>query len=373
MKPAHVPTGPLPNSVALVHDYLLILRGAERAFHAIAECWPSAPISTLLYDEAATERRFSDHPIKVSQLRHLRVGQGSFRVLLPLFPAAAQRLDVADAKLVISSSSAFAHGVTPAADAVHVCYCYTPFRYAWHERERALSEFPPLLRPAGARLLSSIRRWDVRASERVSHYIAISRLAQERIAECYEREASVIHPPVDVERFELGEPEDWFLVVGEMVRHKNVDVALEAAARTGSPLKVVGTGPDLPQLRRQYADRAEFLGRVSDSELSKLYSRAKAVIQPSVEEFGIVAVEAQAAGRPVLAAGAGGALETVVPGRTGVLTPPRHVGALAEAMREIDALSFDPKAIQAQASRFSRSTFQRKLVEEVERVVASRR
>lgn len=357
--------------VALVHDYLLVLRGAERAFHAIAECWPGAPISTLLYDEAATEGRFADHPVKPSPLQRLPVRQGSFRSLLPLFPAAAARLDVDGAELVVSSSSAFAHGVTPTAGAVHVCYCYTPFRYAWHERDRALAEFPPPLRRAGGHMLAAIRRWDVRASRGVSHYIAISRLAQERIWNCYGREASIVHPPVDIGRFERAEPEDWFLVVGEVVRHKNVEVALEAAARTGSPLKVVGAGPELPQLRRRYAGRAEFLGRVSDGELARLYPRARAVVQPSVEEFGIVAVEAQAAGRPVLAASGGGALETVVEGRTGLFTRPGDVDQLAEAMSDVDAYAFDPDTIQAQASRFSRHEFQRKFVGEVERVISS--
>jgi len=358
-------------TVALVHDYLLVLRGAERAFHAIGECWPSAPISTLLYDAAATEGRFAGHPIKTSPLQHVPVRQRHFRALLPLFPLAAQRLDLDGADVVISSSSAFAHGVTPAPGTAHVCYCYTPFRYAWHERDRAIAEFPAPLRPAGSRLLDAIRRWDVRASRRVSDYIAISKLAQERIWEFYGREASIVHPPVDVERFEPGEPEDWFLVVGEVVRHKNVDVALEAAARAGARLKVVGVGPDLPQLQRSYGGRADFLGRVSDAELAQLYPRARAVVQPSVEEFGIVAVEAQAAGRPVLAAAGGGALETVVEGRTGLFTRPRDVNHLAEAMSEVDAYAFDPAKILAQAARFSRDAFQKRFVGEVARIVST--
>jgi hypothetical protein len=187
--------------IALVHDYLLVLRGAERTFDAMARCWPDAPVHTLLYDAEATEGRFAGRDVRPSYLQHLRVRQDGFRRLLPLFPVAATHLDLSEADVVVSSSSAFAHGVRPRPDATHVCYCHSPFRYVWHERRRAADEFPAVLRTTGQVVLDRLRDWDVAASRRVSHYIANSKLTQDRIARYYGRESTVIHPQVVVERF----------------------------------------------------------------------------------------------------------------------------------------------------------------------------
>jgi glycosyltransferase involved in cell wall biosynthesis len=363
-----VPTG----DVALVHDYLLVMRGAERTFRDVAACWPGAPIHTLLYDAAAVGDHFAGHRVRASALQRLGLGQDRFRALLPLFPVAVERLRVGDARVVVSSSSAFAHGIHPPEGSVHVCYCHSPFRYVWHERERAVEEFPPAARRAGVRLLDRLRRWDLAASERVTQYIANSRLTARRIGEAYGREAAVVHPPVGVHRFAPSseEPEPWFLLVGELVRHKRPEVALEAAARAGVPMKVVGGGPELAALSRRFASTAEFLGRVGDEELAALYPRASALVVPAVEEFGITAVEAQAAGRPVIAAAAGGALETVVDGETGVLVPPGDVDSLARGLRDTDWLAFDPSAIRAHALQFSTEAFRARLVQAVERAAS---
>jgi glycosyltransferase involved in cell wall biosynthesis len=356
-------------SVGLVHDYLLVMRGAERSFAAIAASWPEAPIYTLLYDERETNFAFHDRIIRTSYLQRLGVRQAGFRRLLPLFPAAAERLPVAGHDVVISSSSAFAHGVRPRKDAVHVCYCYTPFRYAWHESERALSEMPRLLRPAVRRILKRIRSWDAEASKRVTRYVAISELARERIRRSYGQDSSIIHPPVEVHRFAPGTPEDFFLVVTELVSHKRVELALAAAEEVGQPIKVVGAGPELPRLRQRYGATAEFLGRVSDTQLSGLYARARALIVPNVEEFGIAAVEAQAAGRPVVAAGAGGALETVIDGETGVLVRSGDVKELVRALRETRFDDFDPETLVRHAHGFSVESFKRRFRAEVEAAV----
>lgn len=360
----------MAGSVALVHDYLLVMRGAERTFAAIASCFPGAPIYTLLHDPAVTERWFGDRELHVSRLQRFGVRQSGFRFLLPLFPRAVETLPLQDFELVVSSSSAFAHGVRPGAGATHVCYCHSPFRYAWQERDRALEEAPLPLRGVVGRTLERIRRWDRSASSRVTHYIANSELSRQRIREFYGREATVIHPPVDVERARRGSPEDFFLVVSELVRHKRVELALEAARLAGRPIKVVGEGPDLRRLRSRYRSSAEFLGRVSDAELAELYPRARALVVPNVEEFGIAAVEAQAAGRPVVAADAGGVRETVARGETGVLVAPGELEALADALRSTDFDSFDPDAISRHASRFSTAEFKRRLTAEVERVAS---
>ncbi len=357
-----------PGPVGLVHDYLLLLRGAERTFLEMASCWPQAPVYTLLYDEHGTQHAFAGRVRGTSYLQRLPVSQRSFRALLPMFPRAAEHLPLAEHRVIVSSSSAFAHGVRPGAEAVHVNYCHTPFRYVWHERERALKEFPGPLRPTGEKLLGRIRAWDRRAAERVDHFIANSELTRQRIAEVWDRDAVVVHPPVNTDRFSTGVAEDFFLVVGELIPHKCVDAALEAARRAGQPVKVVGEGPSLESLRIRFGEQAEFLGRVGDTQLSELMSRARALIVPNVEEFGIAAVEAQAAGRPVLAPDAGGTRETVIDGVTGVLYPAGNCDALAEAMRHVDFDRFDPQVIRRHAVGFRPEVFRSRLMTEVARV-----
>jgi glycosyltransferase involved in cell wall biosynthesis len=363
---------PPARNVGLAHDYLLVMRGAERTFAAMADTWPSADIYTSLYCREGTRGSFDGRRIRVSGLQRLGLRQRGFRCLLPLFPRAFESLHVEDCDLVVSSSSAFAHGLRPRHDATHVCYCHTPFRYAWHERSTALAEAPFGTRTLLSHQLDRIQRWDRIASERVTHYIANSRQTQERIEQFYGRESVVIHPPVDVNKFAPGEPLDYFLLVTELVAHKRVDVALEAARIAGAPIKVVGTGPETARLRARFPE-VDFLGRVSDHELAGLYAGARAFLVPGVEEFGIAAVEAQAAGRPVVAVGAGGVLETVVDGETGVLLPGGGVDEFAEAIREIDFDRFRGEAIARHADRFSTSRFQRQLRTEVRRILRRRR
>lgn len=360
-------------NIGLTHDYLLVLRGAERTFAAMADEWPDAPVYTLLYDETATERRFAAHPVHTSPLQNTRVRQRGFRRLLPLFPWAIRRLPTQGHDVVLSSSSAFALGVQAREDGVHVCYCHSPFRYAWHERDRGLAEMRRPMRPVLRAAMNAIRRSDLNAAGRVTDFIANSAITRDRIAEFYERESTIIHPPVDVKRFTPGEPEDYFLVVGELVAHKRVDVALEAAKRAGKKVRVVGSGPEYQRLLVTYGDTAEFMRRLSDEELARLYAGAQAIIVANVEEFGIAAVEAQAAGRPVLGIDGGGLQETVVQGVTGVRVASRSAKALAEAMRDVDFTRFDSAAIRQHAEQFSVETFRRRMREHVESVYASKR
>jgi glycosyltransferase involved in cell wall biosynthesis len=358
-------------SVALVHDYLLVMRGAERTFSVIGSLWPDAPIHTLLYDESGTNGYFDERRVHASSLRHLGARQANFRRLLPFFPRAAQSLRLGGHDLVVSSSSAFAHGVRTDPGAVHICYCHTPFRYAWHDYARTVRRARWYVRPFLSHTLQRIREWDVEASTRVTHYIANSKLTHERIGDFWGREASIIHPPVDVDRFHTAEPEDYFLVVAELTGHKRVEVALEAAVRAGRPIKVVGSGPDLRRLERSYGSTVQFLGRVPERVLRDLYARSRALVVPNVEEFGLAAVEAQASGRPVLGATVGGTCETVIDGETGVLVTPENVGALAEAMSQVDFDSFSPQRIQAHAARFSVRCFKERFAAEVARLTGA--
>jgi glycosyltransferase involved in cell wall biosynthesis len=349
--------------IVLAHDYLLVMRGAERTFAAIAQRYPAAPIFTLLYDEQGTDGRFAGRRITTSPMQRLGIRQSSFRRLLPLYPSAIERLRLPPCELLISSSSAFAHGVTVPAGAVHLCYCYTPFRYAWYEEARALEETPALLRALLRSQLRRIRRWDLAASRRVDGYLAISELSRERIKRYYGRDAAIVHPPVETERFSPGEPGEKLLLVSELVRHKRIAVALEAARRAHAPIRIAGTGPDMEMLRAAYPE-AEFLGRVEDDELASLYSQARALLVPSMEEFGITAVEAQAAGRPVIAAAAGGALETVIDGVTGRLVALDDVDAFADAIEQIDSLGLDPARAVENSRRFSVAVFQQRIADE---------
>jgi len=349
---------PADDGVLLVHDYLLVMRGAERTFEAMTECFPGAELATLLYDPVATHGRFRGRRIRTSFLQPVAAKQGRHRRFLPLLPLAAQRLPVDHARLIISSSSAFAHGVRPAPDAVHVCYCHSPFRYVWHERDRAERALPAVARPAIHAAFTAVRRWDQNAARRVTTFVANSELTRRRIKEFYDRDAVVVHPPVDVQRFIADpDPRDYFLTVGEVTRHKNTEVALVAAERAGVKLKVVGDGPDLARIQRRFTRHAEFLGRVDDQRLIELYAGCRALVVPAIEEFGITMVEAHAAGRPVLAAARGGALEIVSDGVTGRLVAPGSVEAFTQSLRGIDWESFDPATLRASAARFSREQF----------------
>jgi glycosyltransferase involved in cell wall biosynthesis len=354
--------------ISLVHDYLLVMRGAERTFAAMADLYAEAPIFTLLYDPERAGERFAGRQIVTSPMQWLGVRQSSFRHLLPLYPLAAERLRLPACDVVLSSSSAFAHEVRAPSGAVHVCYCHTPFRYAWSERRRALAEAAPVLRPALRLGLRWIRGRDVAGSSRLDAYIANSQITRERIRSFYGRDAPVVHPPVETERFSPGTPGEKLLVVSELVRHKRVHVALEAARRAGVPIQVVGSGPDHEALVAAYPE-AEFLGRVPDERLVELYAGARAVVVPSMEEFGITAVEAQAAGRPVIAAAAGGALETVLDGKTGRLVALDDVTSFTAAITGIDELDFYPEEAVRNAQRFSVASFQARLAAELDRVV----
>lgn len=349
----------------LAHDYLLVMRGAERTFAAMADIWPRAPIATLLYDPEGTRGRFAGHAVRSSPLQRLGLRQGSFRAALPLFQSAVRRIDLSGHDHVVSSSSAFAHGVSVPEGATHVCYCHAPFRYAWHEHSLALAELPAPLRPALSVLLRRHRAFDRRAAARVDRYVANGRITQERIRRYWGRDALIVHPPVDVDRFAIGEPGEHVLFVGELVRHKRPELAIEAAAAAGRPITLVGSGPELESLRARHSGNATFLGRVGDERLALLYAEAAALVVPAVEEFGIAAVECQAAGRPVVAIDAGGARETVVPGETGLLVENGDAGALARALAS-DLTGFDPRAIRRHAQRFNAARFRAELLEIVE-------
>jgi glycosyltransferase involved in cell wall biosynthesis len=359
--------------VALVHDFLLDLRGAERVFLAMCELWPDADIFTAVYDPDGTEGRFEGRTVHTSFLQRLRPTARTFRALLPLYPAAVESFDLSDYDLVVSSSSAWAHAVICDADTVHVCYCYNPFRYAWNDRDRTLAErSDPISRAALRHLFRRWRQWDWIAAQRVDRYLAISPTTQRRIHAYWGRDSTVVYPPVDTQRFAPGEPGDSYLVLSELMRHKRIDLAVEAFNKLGLPLTVAGDGPDARRLRRMAGPNIRFVGRVSDEDAAQLFASCRALVLPSVEEFGIVPVEAQAAGRPVLAVQAGGACETVVDGVTGRFWS-GGADALAAAVADFDPDSIDPADCIRNAERFGRAVFAETLPREVEAAFADAR
>jgi glycosyltransferase involved in cell wall biosynthesis len=356
--------------VALVHDFLVSLRGADRVFLQMCELWPEADIFTPVYDEDGTEGRFAHRNIHTSFLQKLRPSRRTFRALLPLYPAAVESFDLAGYSLVVSSSSAWAHAVLCDERAVHVSYCHNPFRYAWNERHRALAErADPLTRAVLRGFFRRWREWDWIAAQRVDRYVTNSETTRARIRSYFGRDSRIVHPPVEIGRFAPALAGDYYLVLSELVSHKRIDTAVEAFGRLRLPLVIAGDGPDLRRLRRQAGPTVRFVGRVSDEEAARLLAGCRALLQTGVEEFGISAVEAQAAGRPVIARHGGGALETVIDGVTGCFWSggPEE---LAEAVLGFDVAAVDSRACVENSRRFEPGIFRRALAAEVDAAVS---
>ena len=355
--------------MALVHDFLLDLRGAERVFLALCELYPDAPIYTPVYDEAGTEGRFAHRDIRTSFLQRLKPTSRTFRALLPFYPSAIESFDLSGYELIVSSSSAWAHAVVHDESAVHVSYCHNPFRYVWNDRDATLAQRDPLTRAALRALFRRWRQWDWIAAQRVDRYVTNSRTTQARIRAYFGRESAVVHPPVETSRFAPREVDDHYLVLSELMPHKRIDFAVEAFNRLRRPLIVAGDGPDMRRLRRLAGPTVSFAGRVPDDEAARLLGACRALVVTAAEEFGIAAVEAQAAGRPAIAPSRGGALETVRDGVTGRLWD-GGVDELVVAIEGFDDAAVDPAACVDNARRFDASVFRASFPREVERALA---
>src|SRR5215213_5750515 len=357
--------------VALVHDFLLDLRGAERVFAAICDAWPEADVFTAVYDEKGTEGRFAHRRPRTSFLQRVRPTARTFRPLLPLYPHAIESFDLRGYELVVSSSSAWAHGVLVDPGAVHVCYCHNPFRYAWSEREATLAARNPLTRPALRALLSRWRQWDWIAAQRVDAYVANSAVTAARIRRYFGRESTVLHPPVELSRFWPGPVGEHYLTLAELMPHKRIDVAIRAFNALKRPLVVVGDGPEYRRLKRLAGPTVRLTGRLADGEVADLLRSAQALVVTAEEEFGIAAVESLASGRPVIALRSGGVLETVTAGVTGVFYEDADDSrALAATVAGFDPAAVDPQACVRSAHRFGVERFQERLRAIVDEAVA---
>ncbi len=347
--------------VAIVHEWLTIPGGSEQVVLELLEMFPSAELFTSIYDPAPWPAAITERPVHVSALNRLPGASRHYPKLLPLMDRAFRSFDLSRFDLVLSSNHACAKNVRTPATALHVCYCHTPMRYAWEEGFLDGEDVGRLTRLALPRMLRRLRRQDLAGAASPDLFVANSGHVAERIARYYGRSAEVVHPPVDVERFLALEHDsgDFYLVFGRVVPYKRVDLAVAACARLERPLKVAGDGRGLAGVRAeaQGSPQIEFVGRVSDGERDELLTHARALLFPGEEDFGIVPVEAQAAGVPVIAYGVGGATESVLDGSTGVLFAAQDASSLADAIERFELLELDQGQLRANAARFGRERF----------------
>ena len=351
--------------LAIVCSWLNQYGGAERVLEVVHDMYPQAPIYTSIYRPQALPERYRSWDIRPSFLNRLPLIRRFHQVYLPFYPLGFESLDLRGYDVVFSLTSAFGHGVITPAETRHVCYCLTPARFLWNYHSYIEREgLGRLARLGLAPFLKSLRQWDRLAADRVDDFIAISRTVQRRIAKYYRREARIIYPPVDTARFAIErEPEDYFLVVSRLVPYKRIDLAVLAFNELGLPLRIIGEGRDRAALQAIAKRNVQFLGYLPDEVVREQMARCRAFIFPGEEDFGITPLEAMAAGRPVIAYGAGGALDTIEEGVSGLFFREPTPEALVEAVRRLDAQRFAPQTLRQHARRFDVARFRRELGE----------
>lgn len=360
--------------LALVHDWLTSRGGAEKTLEAVLGLFPRSPVYTLFYQRKLfADSPVAQHPVVTSFLDRLPGARRSYRSFLPLMPLAVEQFDLSGHDIVLSISDAVSHGVIVRPDQLHIDYILTPMRYVWalHGEYLGSRALRSPIRSTGFRLLSHyLRLWDVAAAQRVDHFVAISDWVARRVWRTYRRQAEVIYPPVEVERFRPRSPrEDYYVTVSRLVPYKRISMLVEAFNRLDRPLLVVGDGPERRSLAAQAGPNVRFLGWVSDEKLADLLGRARAFVFAAEEEFGIAPVEAQASGCPVIAFGRGGLRETVVDGETGLFFQNANADSLIAAVRAFESrrAAFGVDRIRENAMRFSRARFEDQFRQMVER------
>lgn len=367
--------------IALIHDWLTGFRGGEQVLLALCRLYPEATLFTLVHRRGSQPEEIEQMEIRTSFAQKLPLARRYYRQYLPLLPAAAERFDLRGFDLVISSSHCVAKGVLPPAGTPHICYCHTPMRYVWdmYQDYFGPSRLGFISRLFIPHITSYLRLWDRLSSDRVDHFVANSDNVALRISRRYRRDATVIHPPVDVETFapspgstaaDREEGDGYYLLVSALSPYKHVELAIEAFNRSGDELRIVGFGPEQRRLRRLAGPGIRFLGTLPQDQLVEQYRRCRAFIYPAEEDFGLALVEAQACGRPVVAYGRGGALESVVDGTTGVLFPDQTAEALSAAVDRLKGLQLNTGEIRDNALRFSHRSFERKMARFVDDCLA---
>ena len=349
--------------LALLHDWLNQLGGAEDVLETLVEMFPAAPIYTSIYWREKMPMQYRQWDIHTSFMDRLPLIHRYHQPYLFFYPFAFQSFDLTGHDLILSNKSCFCHGIRRPKGAIHICYCLTPTRYVWGfddyaAREGMGSASRQILRPA----LQLLKQWDKAAAQKVDHFIAISSAVRQRIARFYSRDSVIIYPPVNTDRYQIaGSVGDYFLCLGRLVPYKRVDLAVQACTALNLPLVVAGDGRDRARLERMAGPTVKFLGRVPDADVPDLMARAKAFLFPGLEDFGIAPVQAMAAGRPVIAFAGGGALDTVIEGTTGRLFHEQSLQSLVSVLKSFDSSRFDPSTLRAHALKFDKSVFVQQL------------
>lgn len=347
--------------LALVHDWLNQIGGAEDVLDVLVNRYPDSPIFTSIFASDIMPDHYQDWDIRTLWMDKLPAIHDHHQPYLPFYPIAWGGLDLSDHDVVLSNKSGFCHGLQFDESTVHVCYCLAPTRYVWQlDHYIAREGFGKAIELALRPMIAMMKRWDYQAAQRVSHFIAISTDIQNRIKTYYNRDSTIIFPPVDTSRFQpvpTEQVEDYYLVVSRLIPYKRIDLAVQVATELGVPLKVGGKGRDMERLQSMAGDTVEFLGYVPDEDLPALMAKSKAFIFPGLEDFGITPVQAQSAGRPVIAYGAGGALDTVIPSVTGEHFHDLTVESLKSVMQNFDPSRYNPVDIRAHAQKFDTTIF----------------
>jgi len=346
--------------IALVHDYLVQYGGAERVLECFTELFPDAPIYTLVYSPELMHGVFADKDIRTSFIQKLPFAKNRHRIFPQLMPVAIEQFDFSKYDIVLSDSSSYAKGIITGPETLHICYMHTPMRYAWDDCQKYTKDFyfPNIVKKLVPFAMNYIRIWDRVSAERVDRLISNSNFVAKRIRKYYKKESTVIHPPVSVDNFSVSkEKGDYFLMVGRLIAYKRFDIAIKAFNKLGLKLKIIGRGPEMKRLEKMAGPNIEFLGRVPDDELGGYYSKCKAFIFPQEEDFGIVAIEAMASGRPIIAYRGGDIPEHIEEGKSGIFFDSQTPEALSEAVMEFNDSDFDPEYIRSKVLKFDRETF----------------
>lgn len=350
--------------VALVHYWLTGMRGGERVLEAFSRMFPDADIFTHVIDRDRTSDQLLQHDIKTTFISKLPFAKTHYQKYLGFMPRALEELDLSGYDLVISSESGPAKGVVPSPDSFHLCYCHSPMRYIWDLYPEYVADAGKPAKAVFPRVAHKLRTWDTVSAARVDQFVANSSFVARRINKYYRRDADVVFPPVDVSEFVPGDPKNrggYFLAAGELVGYKRFDLAIDACEQAGVPLIVLGGGPDLKKLKARAGGNVTFLDRVEFKVLKELFQNCRALIFPGLEDFGMVPVEVMASGRPVIAYGKGGALDSVLPGVTGVHVEEQTVEAFAAAIRAFKPEDYDQSRIVAHAQTFGVPVFEEKI------------
>lgn len=361
--------------IAIVHDYLNQMGGAERVVAVLHKMFPEAPIYTTIVDRNKLLPELQDAVIHTTWMQRIPGILNKFKLYFWLYPLSIRSINVKSYDLILSSSSAYAKGVRKGRQSLHVCYCYTPMRFVWDfDTYMESIQVPRLVKRIAKWLIYPLKRWDKNNSEHVDRLIAISTIVKERIRQCYGVNAPIIFPPVEVSRFSVkeGVPEDYFLVVSRLVSYKKIDLAIEACTQSGKRLIVIGDGPDRKRLEQLAGDTITFLGRKSDEDVVRYMQNCKALIFPGIEDFGITPLEANACGRPIIAYFGGGALDTIIAEQTGLYFEEQSINSLVNTINRFDQYDWDPQYIRQHAEQFSEHVFIERMQSIIESSLKSR-